>query len=165
MKKLLTFSIILFISVFTTTLLAQSSSGKLAGQVVDAETQEPLIGANIMLINTSFGAACDMDGNYFILNITPSTYDIKVSFVGYTSKIIQGVRIVPGITYELNATLTAGIANWFACAMSNNVFKSLPVTTPGFTLSKILSCIVIKFIFTIKYSFQIDTANLRIIFA
>lgn len=111
MKKLLTFSIILFISVLTTaTLFAQSSSGKLAGKVLDAETQEPLIGANIVLINTSLGAACDIDGNYFILNITPGTYDVKISFVGYTSKIIQEVRVIPGVTYELNATLSSGIA-------------------------------------------------------
>jgi len=110
MKKLLTFSIILFISVFTTNLLAQSSAGKLAGKVVDADTQEPLIGANIVLLNTSLGAACDIDGNYFILNITPGTYDVQISFVGYTSKIIQEVRVIPGVTYELNATLSPGIA-------------------------------------------------------
>jgi len=110
MKKLLTFSIILFILVFTTNLFSQSSAGKLAGKVVDAETQEPLIGANIVLLNTSLGAACDIDGNYFILNITPGTYDVQISFVGYTSKVIQGVRVIPGVTYELNQTLSAGIA-------------------------------------------------------
>lgn len=110
MKKLLTFSIILFISVFSLSLFAQSSSGKLTGKVTDTETQEPLIGANIVLLNTSLGAACDIDGNYFILNITPGTYDVQVSFVGYTSKVIQGVRVIPGVTYELNATLSPGIA-------------------------------------------------------
>lgn len=110
MKKLLTFSIILFISVFTSNFFAQSSAGKLAGKIVDAETQEPLIGANIVLLNTSLGAACDIDGNYFILNITPGTYDVQVSFVGYTSKVIQEVRVIPGVTYELNATLSPGIA-------------------------------------------------------
>ncbi|MBU0474036.1 MAG: TonB-dependent receptor [Bacteroidetes bacterium] len=110
MKKLLTFSIILFISVFTANLFAQSSAGKLAGKVVDAETQEPLIGANIVILNTSLGAACDIDGNYFILNITPGTYDVQISFVGYTSKVIQEVRVIPGVTYELNTTLSPGIA-------------------------------------------------------
>ncbi len=111
MKKFLTFSIFLFISVLlSSTLFAQVGTGKLAGRVVDAETGEPLIGANVVILNTSLGAACDIDGNYFILNITPGTYDVQISFVGYSSKVVKDVRIVGGITYELNESLSPGIA-------------------------------------------------------
>jgi len=111
MKKFITFSIFLFISVFlSTSIIAQSGAGKLAGKVTDADTEEALIGANVVILNTSLGAACDLDGNYFILNITPGTYDVQISFVGYSSKVIKDVRIIPGVTYELNATLSPGIA-------------------------------------------------------
>ncbi|MCF6271369.1 MAG: carboxypeptidase-like regulatory domain-containing protein [Melioribacteraceae bacterium] len=111
MKKFITFSIFLFISVFlSTTIFAQSGAGKLAGKITDTDTEEALIGANVVILNTSLGAACDLDGNYFILNITPGTYDVKISFVGYSSKIIKDVRIIPGVTYELNTTLSPGIA-------------------------------------------------------
>jgi hypothetical protein len=111
MKKFLTFSIFLFISVFlSSSLFAQSGAGKLAGKITDADTEEALIGANIVILNTSLGAACDIDGNYYILNITPGTYDVQVSFVGYSSKIIKDIRIIPGVTYELNTTLSPGIA-------------------------------------------------------
>ncbi|NOX64432.1 MAG: TonB-dependent receptor plug domain-containing protein [Chlorobi bacterium] len=111
MKKFFTFSIFLFITVLvSSTLFAQVGTGKLAGRVVDADTGEPLIGANVVILNTSLGAACDIDGNYFILNISPGTYDVQISFVGYSSKVVQDVRIVGGITYELNESLSPGIA-------------------------------------------------------
>ena len=111
MKKFITFSIFLFISVFlSSSLFAQAGAGKLAGKITDTDTEEALIGANIVILNTSLGAACDLDGNYFILNITPGTYDVQISFVGYSSKIIKEVRIIPGVTFELNTTLSPGIA-------------------------------------------------------
>ena len=91
---------------FSTTLFAQAGVGKISGKVTDADTKEPLIGANIVILNTNLGAATDLDGNYFILNITPGTYDVKVSYVGYASKTIQEVRVVANITYELNVELS-----------------------------------------------------------
>ncbi len=111
MKKLNTFSMLVFmLAFFSVSVFAQTGAGKLAGKIVDSETGEPLIGANVVIMNTSLGAAADLDGRYFILNITPGTYDVQLSFVGYGTKIIQDVRIVAGITYELNETLSAGIA-------------------------------------------------------
>ncbi|MBU0560409.1 MAG: TonB-dependent receptor [Bacteroidetes bacterium] len=111
MKKLITFSIFVFLLAFLSgTMFAQVGTGKLAGKIVDAETGEPLIGANVVIMNTSLGAAADLDGEYFILNITPGTYDIQLSFVGYGSKLIKDIRVVAGITYELNSALSPGIA-------------------------------------------------------
>jgi outer membrane receptor protein involved in Fe transport len=92
-----------------TNVFAQTGTGKLAGKITDAQTGEPLIGANVIIMNSNLGAATDIDGNYFILNITPGTYDVKISYVGYSSKIVQEVRIVAGITYELNESLSSGI--------------------------------------------------------
>jgi len=110
MKKsiLVTLTIVLAFFVGVST-FGQSSVGKLAGRVVDANTKEPLIGANIIILNTELGAATNIDGEYFILNVSPGTYTIKVSYVGYGSKEIQDIRIVPSITYELNAELNSGI--------------------------------------------------------
>ncbi|GBD86452.1 vitamin B12/cobalamin outer membrane transporter [bacterium BMS3Abin03] len=96
----------IFLLLFTIPLLAQTGVGKLNGKVIDADTKEPLIGANVLILNTGMGAATDLDGNYFILNITPGTYAVKVSYVGYAPKTINNVRIVAGVTYELNVELS-----------------------------------------------------------
>src|SRR5690606_14162222 len=50
--------------------------------------------------------ASDINGEYYILNIPPGTYEVRVSYVGYAPKTIQEVRIVAGITYELNVELS-----------------------------------------------------------
>lgn len=106
MKKYSTFLFVLSILFFSSTLLAQTGVGKLSGKVVDEVTREPLIGANVILVNTDLGAATDINGNYFILNVTPGTYEVRISYVGYAPLLVQDVRIVAGITYELNAQLT-----------------------------------------------------------
>jgi hypothetical protein len=109
MRKFVTFSIFAALILTASTIFAQSSPGKLAGRVTDAATGEALIGANIILLNTTQGSATDLNGDYFVLNITPGTYSVKFSFVGYSTKTITDVRIVPGVTYELNVELSSGI--------------------------------------------------------
>ena len=107
MKKIFTnlLAFLVFL-ISSTAILAQSGVGKISGKVIDADTKEPLIGANIILMNTNSGAATDLDGNYFILNITPGTYQVKISYVGYAPKTYEDVRIVANITYELNGELS-----------------------------------------------------------
>jgi outer membrane receptor protein involved in Fe transport len=96
----------LVILLFAVSSFAQTGVGKLSGTVIDADTKEPLIGANIIIVNTNLGAATDLDGNYFILNIVPGNYEARISYVGYAPKTFQEVRIVGGVTYELNVELS-----------------------------------------------------------
>jgi outer membrane receptor protein involved in Fe transport len=109
MKKFFTFSTVILLFLLFAQINGQTAQGKLAGRITDAQTGEPLIGANIIIENTSLGAASDFDGYYFILNITPGTYTLKISYVGYSTKTIQNVRIVAGLTYEINEALNSGI--------------------------------------------------------
>ena len=44
-------------------------TGKVSGIIRDAETGDPLIGANVLIVGTSLGAATDMEGKYQIINI------------------------------------------------------------------------------------------------
>ena len=106
MKKIYTNLLAALFLFITTASFAQTGVGKMSGRVIDAATGEALIGANVILLNTNLGAATDIEGNYFILNITPGTYDVKFSYVGYAPKTIEGVRIVANITYELNVDLS-----------------------------------------------------------
>lgn len=96
----------LLVCVFAIPIVAQSGVGKLNGTIRDANTKEPLIGANIIIVGTELGAATNMEGKYFILNIVPGTYDVRVSYVGYGAKVIQEVRVVAGITYDLDVELS-----------------------------------------------------------
>jgi len=61
----------------------------LQGIVTDSLTQEALIGASVVLVGTSQGSATNLDGEYKIPNIAEGTYKIRVSYVGYQTKIID----------------------------------------------------------------------------
>lgn len=76
--------------------------GKIAGKVVDRETKEPLIGANVIIEGTTLGASTDLNGNYVILNVPPGVYTLKASYVGYQTITIRNVRVTVGLTTEVN---------------------------------------------------------------
>jgi len=81
------------------------TTGKIAGKVIDATNGEPIIGANVIIMGTSLGAAVDFDGNFFIINIPPGKYKLKVSSIGYNAVIIQNVRVSVDQTTKLNFEL------------------------------------------------------------
>lgn len=85
-----------FCIVLTTSMLVFSQSGTLKGTIKDQQTGEPIPFANIIieLGGTQVGgASSDFDGNYIIKPITPGKYNVKATFVGYQTRIIEGVII------------------------------------------------------------------------
>ena len=54
----------------------------LKGTVVDAETGEPLIGAALMVSNTTEGVVTDLDGA-FNINLLRDRTAFEVSYIGY----------------------------------------------------------------------------------
>ncbi len=81
------------------------TTGKLAGTVTDADSKAPLPGANIMIEGTTMGAAASMDGSFFILNVSPGTYTVKVQMMGYETTLLTNVRISVNRTFEANISL------------------------------------------------------------
>ena len=85
--------------------LAFGQTGKIAGQVTDAETNEPLPGVNVILEGTEQGAATDANGEYYIINVTPSTYSLTASMVGYQQMTKTGVEVTINHTTPINFSL------------------------------------------------------------
>lgn len=81
------------------------TTGKIAGKAADKITGEPLIGTNILIVGTNLGAASDIDGNYFIINIPPGQYEIKASMIGYSSYTFQNVRVSVDQTTKIDFKL------------------------------------------------------------
>lgn len=92
--------LVLFACSFT---LAQN--GRVSGKVVDQQTGEPLIGANIIIVGTSLGAASDVNGEFLITNVTAGEYSIKASYIGYQDITISNVKVTSGLTTALNFEL------------------------------------------------------------
>lgn len=79
--------------------------GKLTGKIVD-QRNDPVMGANVVLVGTTMGGTTGLDGSFTILNIPPGTYDIRFSAVGYQTRVLKGVKISSGQTTTENLTIT-----------------------------------------------------------
>ena len=104
------FLIVLFtslsISFFAYTSIDAGTTGKIAGEVVDAKTGEPLRGVNVVISGTQIGAATDINGKYFILNIPPATYRLVATMMGYEEYIVKDVRVSVDRTTTINIRLS-----------------------------------------------------------
>ena len=86
-----------FLLIFVIQFVSAGTTGKISGKVVD-EKNQPLIGCNIIIKNTSLGAATNLQGEYFIINIPPGSYDISASMIGYSTVTIEGTQVMVDLT-------------------------------------------------------------------
>ncbi len=74
------------------TSLAFSQNGTIRGTVFEGTNGESVIGANILVKETSAGAVSDLDGK-FTINIEPGTYSLQVTYIGFQELTIEGVEV------------------------------------------------------------------------
>ena len=87
-------------------LLTAGQTGKIAGRVTDSGSGEPLVGCNVLISGRSSGAATDANGEYFIINLTPGSYVVEFSMIGYASYTSEGVNVNIDVTTPVDAALT-----------------------------------------------------------
>ena len=63
--------------------LSLSQDFEFSGKIIDKETKNPIIDANIVFINDDLGAASDFEGNFSISNLVSQKYEIIISAIGY----------------------------------------------------------------------------------
>ncbi len=80
------------------------SKGDIKGQVKGSDTKNPLPYAVVMVVGTNNGTTTDVDGNYILRNVDPGKRQLSISYVGYTTKILD-VEVIPDKIIEMNAVL------------------------------------------------------------
>ena len=70
--------------------------------MTDKSNGEPVIAANAIVLETSFGASTDINGEYTILSVPPGIYRVQFSCIGYGKIIITGVRVYIDQTTRVN---------------------------------------------------------------
>ncbi len=75
------------------------------GTVIDKSTHSPLIGATIIINDSTAGTVTDTDGYFEIRGATVGRNDIYVSYVGYAPRYIQNILVIPGKQTILNVEL------------------------------------------------------------
>ena len=110
MNKKLLLTIICSVILFSGSVYA-GNTGKISGKVTDEKTGELLIGINVVIEGTTLGAATDVNGNYIISNVEPGIYRVVASGIGYSKKIIAGVKVSSDFTTRLEITLSSETLN------------------------------------------------------
>ncbi|UCC80838.1 MAG: TonB-dependent receptor [Candidatus Zixiibacteriota bacterium] len=82
------------------------TTGKIAGRVLDQESNEPLPGVSVQIVGTTTGAATNIRGEYFIINVPPGSHTLKASLVGYgpveVKNVVVSVDLTTSIDFELS---------------------------------------------------------------
>ncbi len=79
----------------------------LQGKVTDEKDGSGIIQANIVLKKggKTVGTATDFDGNYSI-GLDPGTYEVEVTYIGYSKSVTNGVVVKAGQANALNVRLS-----------------------------------------------------------
>lgn len=80
-------------------------TGKVSGEVIDKESEEPVVGATVRVMGTNLATRTDDDGEFFIINIPVGKYDLAVTSVGYESILHKEVRVLVDLTTPVDFTL------------------------------------------------------------
>jgi hypothetical protein len=100
-----------FLLILTVTLLnslnLSAQTGSISGKIIDSQTGEELIGANILIEGTTLGAATDLYGSYIISNVEAGSHTLTATMVGYARLTISDVIVKSNEVLKLDIILTS----------------------------------------------------------
>lgn len=102
MKNSLIWIILFFLS---SAQIHAGTTGLLKGAVIDQHTRKPLVGVNVIVVGTNFGAATDHEGKFVVYHIPAGVYQVKATMIGYQPYLIENVRIIMDLKTEINIEL------------------------------------------------------------
>ncbi len=101
----------LLLSLFSLVAVATAAQTSLTGKVTNAENDEPIPFSNVVLYKNGVfvtGSETDIDGNYNFTSIDPGTYDLEVSFLGFQTQRLTGIKVLAGKANRADVELTEG---------------------------------------------------------
>ena len=77
--------------------MAGTLTGAISGRVINARTQEALIGVNIVVMEyPRLGSVSDSDGRFVIKDVNVGVYRIRFSSIGFTTFVLTNVVVATG---------------------------------------------------------------------
>lgn len=84
---------------------SSQATGKIIGQVTDAESGQPIAGAVVQVVGTNVGNITNQEGRYFLNEVPAGVHDVRAEIIGYRSVVIEEQRILAGQITTLNFEL------------------------------------------------------------
>lgn len=103
MKNIIAIILVMLIS----QAFAQNMTQTIRGSIIDQDSQSPLIGATIQVIDADplVGAITDTNGNFRIENVAIGRISLFVTYVGYEEKVIPNILVNSAKESILNISL------------------------------------------------------------
>ncbi len=119
--------------IFFFALQLQAQTGTIRGKVVDVLTKEPLPGVNIIALDTEFGAASDIDGEFTISNIPVGLYRVQASFIGYKQQIRTDIVVNSARPAVINFELQESAIELEGVTVTTDYFEKSPTELGNIT--------------------------------
>lgn len=104
------FFVFLAVLIFAAQPVLGAVVGKISGRVTDSKTREGIVGANILVEGTTMGAASTTNGDYFIINVPPGTYNLRARIIGYRDVVAENVMVRADFTAVQDFSMEESIA-------------------------------------------------------
>lgn len=104
MKNLFTSFLLCFLFI-SLSMNAYAQVGKITGKVFDSKTGGTLIGVKVMVEGTTTGASTDYEGKFTISKLSPGTYNLVASYLGYNKKILTDVEVKAGDVNSISISM------------------------------------------------------------
>lgn len=92
-------------------LVGQVYTETIRGKVIDGDTGMPLIGASVILLETSLGTSTDSLGRFQLVDVPVGRYQAQVSYLGYQSQTLAELLLESGKELVLEFQLTESISD------------------------------------------------------
>ncbi len=137
--KLKYIGIWLLMLIFFPKLYAQSGVYHLRGSVLDAVSQQPLIGAHVSVSeNPNLHAITDVMGEFVIENLSPGRYHIVASYLGY-KETISLVEVTSGKEKIVTLSMTEDIHSLEEVVVTAQNDKQRPVNSMAYASTRTFS--------------------------
>lgn len=118
--KLINFTLLILFA-----LAAHAQTQTVRGTVLDAQSNQPIIGANVILQNSDplKGTSTDLDGNFSLKEVSVGRHAFVIQAIGYKSQTLPSVVVTAGKEVILEITLEESVQKLDEVVISANGAK------------------------------------------
>jgi len=115
---------ILLIIGWSECLWGQALSQTIRGRILDKDSQIPLIGATIQVVNNNKGTITDVNGDFRIEQVALGRQALQINYIGYETKVIANVLVNSAKEVVLDIALQESVADLETVVVSASKDKS-----------------------------------------
>lgn len=84
-----------------------AQTGVIRGTVLDAQSETPLLGATVQLLEAEqeTGVITDLDGKFILRDVSVGRHNIRISFIGFETTTIPNIEVTSGKDVSITITL------------------------------------------------------------